>query len=129
MLRVLVNDQEMLRLNTNEPFTDQTEQQHFLENRRGIRGLPFGLHVLTIIAEDKPVRLLGVFTYDTRANTLSERRLTGLANGGETVFFEPPFRARPVVICGNGLQVAAENITPSKVTFQGETGAFVAIGE
>jgi hypothetical protein len=51
---------------TNQPFTDSQERKHFLENRRGVLGLPFGKHRIRLQAEGKPVRVLGVFGYDGR---------------------------------------------------------------
>lgn len=128
-LAVLVDGQEQLRTATDVPFADQDGRLHFMENRRGIRGLPFGLHTVRITAEGNPVRLLGVYTYDTRANLQRERRVAGLAAAGETVVFEPPFRARPVILCTDGLQAPADAIRPESATFAGQAGTFLAIGE
>ena len=51
---------------TNEPFTDSQGRKHFIENRRGVLGLPFGKHRILLQAEGKPVRVIGVFGYDGR---------------------------------------------------------------
>jgi hypothetical protein len=51
---------------TNQPFTDSQERTHFIENRRGVLGLPFGKHRIRLQAEGKPVRVIGVFGYDGR---------------------------------------------------------------
>lgn len=128
-LIVLVDGQEQLRVATNVAFVDQAGNQHFMENRQGIRDLPFGLHTVRLAAEGNPVRLLGIYTYDTRANLQQERRIAGLAAAGETIVFEPPFQARPVILCSDGLQAPPANIRPESVTFTGQAGSFLAIGE
>ncbi|HQL86828.1 MAG: hypothetical protein GX574_16945 [Lentisphaerae bacterium] len=128
-LIVLVDGQEQLRFATNVAFVDQAGNQHFMENRQGIRDLPFGLHTVRLAAEGNPVRLLGIYTYDTRANLQQERRIAGLAAAGETIVFEPPFQARPVILCSDGLQAPPANIRPESVTFTGQAGSFLAIGE
>ncbi|WP_145038080.1 SGNH/GDSL hydrolase family protein [Gimesia chilikensis] len=51
---------------TNQPFTDSQGRTHFIENRRGVLGLPFGKHRIRLQAEGKPVRVIGVFGYDGR---------------------------------------------------------------
>ncbi|QGQ22470.1 hypothetical protein F1728_07170 [Gimesia benthica] len=51
---------------TNQPFTDSQGRTHFIENRRGVLGLPFGKHQIRLQAEGKPVRVIGVFGYDGR---------------------------------------------------------------
>jgi len=129
-LRVLVDGEERLAQVAAEPFTDVEGNQHYLENRKGILGLGFGLHRVRLEAVEAPVSVLGLFTYDSRPNLQFERRLTGRASAGETVAFSPPFRARPVVICHDGLSVSTDSITPSQVTFRGEgSGIYQVIGE
>ena len=44
------------------------------ENRRGILGIPYGLHTIRVTALERPVALLGAFSYDTRPNRSRERR-------------------------------------------------------
>lgn len=51
---------------TNQPFTDSQGRTYFIENRRGVLGLPFGKHRIRLQAEGKPVRVIGVFGYDGR---------------------------------------------------------------
>ncbi|KAA0143110.1 hypothetical protein FYZ48_01700 [Gimesia chilikensis] len=51
---------------TNQPFTDSQERKHYIENRRGVLGLPFGKHRIRLQAEGQPVRVIGVFVYDGR---------------------------------------------------------------
>lgn len=65
-LVTLVDGKKVWSQPTNEPFTDSQGRTHFIENRRGVTGLPFGKHRITLQAQDKPVWLLGVFGYDGR---------------------------------------------------------------
>lgn len=51
---------------TNQPFIDSQGRTHFIENRRGVLGLPFAKHRIRLQAEGKPVRVIGVFGYDGR---------------------------------------------------------------
>lgn len=128
-LSVTVNGSERLRVPTQVPFTDQTGKQYYLENRKGIRDLGYGLHRVTLEAVDNPVQILGVFAYDTRPNLRNEKRQSGPAAGGETVLFTPPFKNAPVVRCFGDLHAAAEDITPGSVKFSGAQGSFEAVGE
>ncbi|HCO25326.1 MAG TPA: hypothetical protein DIT97_20735 [Gimesia maris] len=61
-----VDGKQVWSQQTNEPFTDSQGRKHFIENRRGVLGLPFGKHRIKLRAEEKPVRVLGVFGYDGR---------------------------------------------------------------
>jgi len=129
-LRLLVNDAEKLLQPTNVPFVDIEGQERFMENRRGVLGLGFGLHRVRLEAVEGPVSFLGLFTYDQRPNGKFERRLTGRAAAGETVPFTLPFKTRPIVICHEGLTVKTEDISAREVTFGGEgEGVFEVIGE
>ncbi len=129
-LRVTVDDAVKLQQTANVAFTDCDGGEHFMENRRGVLGLGFGLHRVVLEAVDAPVAVLGLFTYDARPNLSSERRLTGRAAAGDVVAFTLPFRARPVVVCFDGLQVRTEDITPTQVTFSGEgVGTYEVIGQ
>ena len=129
-LTVTVDGVDKLVTRTNVPFVDIEKNEHFMENRRGVLGLGFGLHRVTLEAVDAPVEVLGMFVYDARPNRNAERRLTGRAAAGETVSFSAPFAARPVVICSGGLAVRTEDITPAQVTFSGEgVGTYEVIGE
>ena len=128
-LKVLIDNQPKLNQPTNIPYIDQSGQEHYMENRKGILGLPYGLHTVRLEAADRPVAVLGAFTYDSRSNRQHERRLLGFASAGETVTFSPPFTARPVVICHETLRAKPEDVTPSQVTFSGQaTGAYEVIG-
>jgi hypothetical protein len=130
ILRVAVDGRERLRQETDVPFTDQRGEKHFMENRKGVRALPFGMHTVRVAAEGGTVRLLGVFTYDSRPNRHSERRLTGTAAPGQTISVTPPFRARPVVFCAGRLAPAPDGVTRSGVTFAGDgPGTYELIGE
>lgn len=51
---------------TNIAFEDSEGRQHFIENRRGVTGLPFGKHRVRLQAEGNDVWVLGLFTYDVR---------------------------------------------------------------
>ncbi len=128
---LFVDGVQRLEQMSNIPFVDQKKQKHFLENRKGILNFPYGNHHIRIVAADKPVALLGVFTYDARSNRAAERRIIGQAAAGETVTFSAPFKARPLVICnGTGLQVHPGKVTETQVTFSGKgSGTFEVIGE
>ena len=47
-------------------YVDRPKQKHYMENRKGILGLGYGLHTVRLQAVSKPVVVLGVFTYDLR---------------------------------------------------------------
>jgi hypothetical protein len=129
-LRVEIDGRDALRAPTNVPFTTAAGERLSMENRKGIRGLAYGLHVLRITADAGPVALLGVFSYDTRANRAGERVLRGTAYPGETIAFTQPFQARPLVICTGGLQARAADITPTGVRFRGSgPGSYEIVGE
>lgn len=130
LARTEINGQERLKQATHESFTDATGRQLFLENRKGIRGLTYGLHAIRITAVEKPVALLGIFSYDTRANRANERILRGTAYPGETISFTPPFAARPIVLCTGGLQALASDTSAKAVKFSGNgPGSYEVIGE
>lgn len=114
---------------TNIPFIDTDKKANFLENRKGILNLGFGLHKVRLEAREAPVVILGLFTYDSRSNRNSERRLSGMATGGETLEFTLPFKSKPVVICTGGLNVKKEDIYEMKVIFSGTAGSYEIIGE
>jgi len=129
-LRVLIDGAERLLQPTNAPFVDLDKNAHFMENRRGILGLGFGLHQVRLEAVDLSVAVLGLFTYDSRPNRQFERRLTGTAAAGETVAFSLPFKARPVVICHGALSAKTSDTTPTQVSFGGNgVGTYEVIGE
>lgn len=130
ILRVTVDGSERLEQMANQAFTNAMGQVFYMENRKGIRGLGYGLHTLHVQAVKGPAQVLGVFVYDSRANRSMERRLTGWAAAGERLTFSPLFRARPVVICGDGLRVEPAAIRPDCVTFSGSgPGWYEIVGE
>jgi hypothetical protein len=129
VLDVFVDNQLKLSQPANVAFVDTDKKDNFMENRKGILNLGFGLHKVRLQAKGSPVAVLGIFTYDSRSNQNSERRLAGLATGGETVEFTLPFKARPLVICSGGLSVKKEDISESKVKFSGTTGSYQIVGE
>lgn len=129
-LRVLVDGEERLVQPANVAFTDCDGNQRYLENRRGILSLDYGLHRVMLEAVDAPVAVLGMFTYDARSNRDAERRLTGMAASGETVAITPAFRARPVVVCTGGLAARYEDMAANRVTFSGDgPGTYEIVGE
>jgi len=129
-LRVLVDGEERLVQPANAAFTDCDGAERFLENRRGVLGLGYGLHRVRLEAVDAPVAILGIFTYDARPNRDAERRLTGLASPGDTIVLTPAFRARPLVIAHPPLAVRPEDITPTQVIFAGDgPGGYEVVGE
>ena len=128
-LDIFIDDHLRSSQPANIGFVDTDKKVNFLENRKGILNLGFGLHKVRLEAKDEQVIVLGVFTYDSRSNHNSERRLTGLASGGEILEFTLPFRARPLVICTGGLSVKSEDISETKVKFSGTSGSYEIIGE
>ena len=128
-LDIFTDDLLKLSQQTNIPFIDSDKKSNFIENRKGVLNLGFGLHKIRLEAIGVPVAVLGIFTYDSRPNLNFERRLTGLATGGEIVDFTLPFKARPLVICTGGLSVKSEDITETKVKFSGTSGSYECIGE
>ena len=128
-LSVIVDNQPKVSQPTNLAFVDTDKKANFLENRKGILNLGFGLHKVRLEAKEASVAVLGIFTYDSRSNRNSERRLTGLATGGEILEFTLPFRTRPLVICSGGLSVKKDDISDLKVKFSGTSGSYEVIGE
>lgn len=128
-LEIFVDDQLRSSQPTNIGFIDTDNKVNYLENRKGILNLGYGIHKVRIEAKGTLVEVLGIFTYDSRPNLNSERRLIGLASGGETLEFSLPFKARPLVICSGGLSVNMEDISEKKVKFSGTSGSYEVIGE
>jgi hypothetical protein len=128
-LNIYVDDRLRASQLTNIGFVDTDNKTNFLENRKGILNLGFGVHKVRLEARDAPVNVLGIFTYDSRSNLSSERRLSGLASGGEIIEFTLPFKSRPLVICSGGLSVNKEDISETKVKFSGTSGSYQIIGE
>ncbi|WP_339923421.1 hypothetical protein [uncultured Cyclobacterium sp.] len=128
-LAVFVDDKLVMSQSCNTGFIDTDEKVNYLENRKGILNLGFGLHKVRIQAKDAAVEVLSLFTYDSRSNISLERRLTGLAFGGETLEFTQPFKTRPLVICTGDLSVDTEDISNTEVKFSGASGSYIIIGE
>ncbi len=129
-MRVLADGVERLVQPTNVPLTTVEGGAEFIENRKGVLGLGYGMHTVRIKADGGPVAVLGVFVYDSRSNRHSERRLAGLAAAGDSITFSPAFKARPAVITSDGLAAKSEDITPTAVTFSGKgIGSYEIIGE
>lgn len=128
-LEVFIDDELKLTQPTNIPFLDTDKKENFLENRKGILNLGYGLHKIQLRAEQSPVEVLGLFSYDSRANHSMERRLTGFAKGGEIIEFTLSFKSRPLVFCTGGLTVKNKDIFKDKVIFSGTSGSYEVIGE
>lgn len=129
ILNVFVNDKLKLSQPADQAFVGRDNKSSYLENRKGILDLGFGLHKVRMEAKESPVAVLGIFTYDSRSNHDSERRMTGMASGGEVVEFTLPFKNRPLVICSGGLSVENSDIANTEVKFSGSSGMFEVIGE
>ncbi|MCC7492739.1 MAG: hypothetical protein IT204_10345 [Fimbriimonadaceae bacterium] len=128
-LQVSVDAAPPVAIATNQPFA-AVGGPLFLENRRGLRGLPYGWHALTLTASEAPVAVLGAFSYDTRPNRAAERVQRGFAAPGELVRFEPPFASRPMLRTSGGLQARLADVSASGATFAGTAaGSWEAVGE
>ena len=119
-----------LSATANMAFHTAGGEARYIEDRKGTGPFPYGMHSIRITAVNGPVALLGVFSYDTRANRAAERLLRGTACPGESVSFCPPFKARPLVFCTGGLRVLLEGVSAVQVKFGGERpGAYEIVGE
>jgi hypothetical protein len=129
-LKVSVDGRERLSLRANVPYKDSAGKEYFMEDRRGVRDLGYGMHRVRIEVTEGTVAILGLFTYDARSNRDDERQVTGVAAPGETIAFTPPFRARPVVLCAPGLACDPKDVTPTQARFSGtQAGSYQVIGE
>ena len=126
-LEVEVDGRRMLETATNVSYVTAAGESVYLENRRGVRALAFGVHSLRIAAVERSVALLGVFSYDTRANRRHERIVRGTAYPGETLKFSTPFKARPIVLTTGGLKAA--RASAAEVEFTGDAGGYEIVGE
>jgi len=126
-LKVSVDDVLKLETLTNIPFKFINGDKWFMENRKGINNLAYGMHKIKIEASKGAVAILGVFVYDSRSNKKSERRLSGFTAAGDTIKFIPPFKACPVIICHDGLKA---DVNKDRVVFSGKgCGFYEVIGE
>ncbi len=129
-LRLEIDGLPGLEQPTNAAFTDAAGQAQYLENRKAAPPVPYGLHRLKVTAAGGPVRLLGVFAYDTRASRTAERVLRGVAAPGDTITFPAPFQARPLVTCTGKLSVRSDDVRVDGVTFGGEgAGSYEVVGQ
>jgi len=128
-LEVSVDENIKLSQICNKPYVDADKKSWYIENRKGVLNLGYGLHIVKLTAKNAPVMVLGIFTYDARSNRDNERNLKVFAHGGEVLEFSLPFRCRPVVICTGGLTVKTDDITKSNVRFSGSSGSYQIIGE
>lgn len=129
-LEVSIDGKKLLDQPTNVPFKTVDGKELYMENRKGIRDLGFGWHKVIVKAADKPVKLLGIFTYDSRPNKDAERVLRGTAAPGEKITFSLPFRQRPFVNCSGGLSVSISDVTTDSASFSGSApGNFEIVGE
>jgi hypothetical protein len=124
-LQASIDDEEVFTVSTAEPFIFRDGTCLYLENRKGILDRAYGVHTLKFTAQDGPVRLMGLFTYDKRSNRANERILRGYATPGAVVIFQPPFKATPLVHSA----CPVEQINCSQVTFGAASGIYEIIGE
>ena len=124
-LQAEVDGKKVFEQPTNVPYTFIDKTKAFIENRKGIQGMPFGVHTITLKAVRAPVTLMGVYSYDTRSNTQNERTVRGIVCDGE-YRFSPAFKATPLIQTFGTLKV--KSVTPEKAVFTG-SGHFAATGE
>ena len=124
-LTASVDGKNAFTVPTDIPFTLVSKEKLYMENRKGITGLHYGEHVITLTAQNAPVKLMGVYSYDTRANRNNERIIRGVSYGG-TYEFEAPFKSTPVIRCYGDLKLV--KAAADHAVFSGQ-GRFDAIGE
>ena len=129
-LQVFIDGEEKLSMPTNIPFVDIKKNKEYMENRKGILNLGFGVHHIRIEASDAEVAFLGIFTYDSRSNRDFERQLVGYATAGQTIPFSLPFKNRPFVICSDSLKIEFKDIQKDRLIFSGVgSGMYQVIGQ
>ena len=124
-LKVEIDGKTAFETATDKPYTLLSKEKIYMENRKGVQGLAYGVHKIKLTALKKSVNVMGVFSYDLRANKNNERTVRGLSAGGEYKF-EPAFKACPVISCTGSLKVVKAD--KNSVVFSGK-GQFEAIGE
>lgn len=128
-LKVTVDERGPVEIAANVPYKDATGKEIFMENRKGLPNLGYGMHRVVVEALEAPVAVLGLFAYDTRSGDTG-RVVTGHAAPGQTVRFTPPFKVRPVVLSTGGLSVDPQNVTSREAAFGGTApGSYEARGE
>ena len=120
-----VDGKKAFAIETNKPYTFIDKTQLFIENRKGITGMPYGMHKITIKADKAPVKIMGIYSYDIRSNRNAEKVVRDISNGGEYIFAEP-FKAVPLIRCYGDLKLVSASA--DKAVFSG-SGNFDAIGE
>ena len=124
-LQADIDGQKAFEIATNVPFVMQNKERLYIENRKGIQGMPFGIHTITLKAVKAPVMIMGVYAYDTRSVKAWQRVIHGTADNSEFVF-EPAFKAVPLIDCRGTLKL--KSVTREKALFSG-SGTFTAAGE
>ena len=125
VLKAEIDGKTVFETATDKPVQLLSKEKLFVENRKGVQGFAYGVHRIKLTAVKKPVKVMGVFSYDLRSNRANERIYRGISNGGE-VRFEPAFKACPVVHCSGNLKL--EKLSADSAVFSGN-GSFEAIGE
>lgn len=125
LLQVDIDGVKKMELPANQPYIMQNKEKLFIENRKGIEGLFYGMHTVTLKALKAPVTIMGVYSYDTRSDLSWERRIHGTVSNSEFKF-EPAFKAVPIIDCRGSLKL--KQATREKAVFSG-TGTFTATGE
>ena len=124
-LQVDIDGKKAFELATDQPFILKSGEKIFMENRKGLQGLPYGVHTVTFKALKGPVTVMGLYGCDLRSNRANERVVRNLAADGVYVF-EPAFKATPLIRCSPGLTL--KSATPRQAVFAG-SGRFEAVGE
>lgn len=124
-LQAEIDGRKVLETATDKPFVTLKKEKLFIENRKGVEGIPFGVHTITLKALKAPVVIMGIFSYDTRSDKSWQRVVHGSASEGEFVF-NPAFKAAPIIQCSGSLKV--KSVTNTKAVFSG-SGTFTAMGE
>ena len=124
-LQVDVDGKKAFEIPANQPFVMRSGEKIFMENRKGIQGLPYGVHTVTFKALKGPVSVMGLYSYDLRSNRSNERVVRGFAGNG-VYAFEPAFKAPPLIFSSPGLEL--KSVTKEQAVFAGR-GGFEAIGE
>ena len=124
-LQAQIDGEEIFTVSSAQAFQFCDGSSLYMENRKGILDFAYGLHTLRFTAQDGPVQLMGLFTYDKRSNRVNERVLRGYASPGALVSFQPPFKAVPLVnsVC------PVEQIDCGQVKFGDASGFYEIIGE
>ena len=125
ILKAQIDGKTVFEAATDKPFALLSKEKLFMENRKGVNGLAFGMHTIKLTAVGKPVKVMGVFAYDLRANRAGERILRGVSGGGEYIFV-PAFKAVPLLRCSETLKI--KSLSREKAVFSG-SGSFEAVGE